>query len=744
MIRTPLFRALAILATALILGLALPAAAQSPLQPAGDAASDSTDPALSALIDALEDPETRQRLIEAIRTAEAGPASDVPPAEGTEEITFAANVAAQSQRLVGELFAGASAALRDVGRLANVPALLTPERWSRIADEGVSLLLTVLTTVLIYRALRMVSRRVRYSGDRDDAFLAQAGTFAVQFVLRALSVLVAWLIGYALAGTVFGDDGPLLSQALYLNAFLIVGAFSVLLSIFVSHHPEDLTFAHLPVAAEATIYKTIRRTFGLLCYGIVAVVPITQDWLNFVAARSLRTIIVTLGALTALYAVHRIARVIRKERAKQAERATQASDTDDSLSGTIASSSITLWDRFWPALGYLYVLISYGIAMANPTQMVELVGRATVFTALGLIALLFALRVFAQVGRERKAPVPQALASALPPLQDRLTTFVPFVIVLTGLALVVLAVALTLEGWRLIDLSAWVANGGSDFLWRLASIVLIALILVVGWAVLSAWIDHRLSTELPEKQVSARSRTLLALFRNAVTIALVIFGGMTILSELGIDIAPLLAGAGVIGLAIGFGAQKLVQDIITGIFIQLENAINEGDVVTVAGVTGGVEKLTIRSVGLRDLAGVYHLIPFSAVDTVSNFMRKFAYHVEVVGVAYDSDLDTVEAAMREAFDTLTTTPHGAEIIAPLEWHGVITLGDSAVNLRARIKTKPGQQWAVGRAYTALVKKALDRAGVEIPFPHRELKLPKEMLEVMAPKRPSRAVEAGPE
>ena len=223
-----------------------------------------------------------------------------------------------------------------------------------------------------------------------------------------------------------------------------------------------------------------------------------------------------------------------------------------------------------------------------------------------------------------------------------------------------------------------------------------------------------------------------------MAIALVVFGGLTVLSEIGIDIAPLLAGAGVIGLAIGFGAQKLVQDIITGIFIQLENAINEGDVVTVAGVTGGVEKLTIRSVALRDLAGVYHLIPFSSVDSVSNFMRRFAFHVEVVGIAYDADIDAAEAAMRRAFDTLFAGPLGKDITAPLEWHGLISIGDSAVNLRARIKTKPGQQWAVGRAYTALVKKELDAAGVEIPFPHRELKLPKEMLERLAPPRAERS------
>jgi small conductance mechanosensitive channel len=135
---------------------------------------------------------------------------------------------------------------------------------------------------------------------------------------------------------------------------------------------------------------------------------------------------------------------------------------------------------------------------------------------------------------------------------------------------------------------------------------------------------------------------------------------------------------------------------------------------------------------LRDLHGTYHLIPFSAVDNVSNFMRGFAYHVEVVGVAYESDLATAKTAMLAAFDSLASGSLGNEIIGDLEWHGVVALGDSAVNLRARIKTRPGQQWAVGRAYTEEVKRELDAAGVEIPFPHRELKLPKSMVEALAP------------
>ena len=217
---------------------------------------------------------------------------------------------------------------------------------------------------------------------------------------------------------------------------------------------------------------------------------------------------------------------------------------------------------------------------------------------------------------------------------------------------------------------------------------------------------------------TAREATLLTLLRNAVTIALVVITTMVTLSELGLDIAPLLASAGVLGLAIGFGSQKLVQDIITGIFIQFEAAMNVGDVVTVGGTTGVVEKLTIRSVSLRDLNGVFHIIPFSSVDMVSNYMKDFSFHVADIGIAYREDTTEAKELMFKAFDDLREMPEFSRvIIGPLDWHGVAALGDSAVTLRARIRTRPGHQWAVGRAYNEAVKRRFDAAGVEIPFPH---------------------------
>jgi moderate conductance mechanosensitive channel len=234
--------------------------------------------------------------------------------------------------------------------------------------------------------------------------------------------------------------------------------------------------------------------------------------------------------------------------------------------------------------------------------------------------------------------------------------------------------------------------------------------------VVASWVEYRLNANFG-KVPTSREKTLLNLFKNAFTIALVVFGTMLALAQIGVNIAPLLAGAGVVGLAIGFGAQKLVQDIITGIFIQFENIMNEGDVVAVGNWSGVVEKLTIRSVTIRDLNGTVHLIPFSSVDQVSNMMRGFSYHVAEFGVAYDSNIDVVKAAMQEAFERLMQTEHKDEILDELDMQGITAFRDSAITVRARIKTLPGKQWGTGRRYSELVKTVFAERGIEIPYPH---------------------------
>jgi moderate conductance mechanosensitive channel len=293
---------------------------------------------------------------------------------------------------------------------------------------------------------------------------------------------------------------------------------------------------------------------------------------------------------------------------------------------------------------------------------------------------------------------------------------VPMVFRAVRIVLVLVVVAVLLQCWGLVDLLAWFeSEGGTDAVGRILSAAIIVLAAGGIWLAASSWVEYRLNPSLG-RITNARTRTLLSLFRNAFSIVLIIIAAMLTLSQLGVDIAPLVAGAGVVGLAVGFGSQKLVQDIITGAFIQFENAMNEGDVVTVAGLTGVVDRLTIRSVGIRDADGVYHIIPFSSVTSVSNAMRGFAFAASTVSVAYPTDLDEAKEAMREAFDRLMDGPRGAVILEPLEMQGVVSFSAAGVALKVRIKTLPGEQWATGRLYSELVKKVFDERSIKFSFP----------------------------
>jgi len=255
---------------------------------------------------------------------------------------------------------------------------------------------------------------------------------------------------------------------------------------------------------------------------------------------------------------------------------------------------------------------------------------------------------------------------------------------------VALVIALLLDAWNVFDLVAWLGtNTGIAFASSAATVLVIIALAAAAWIAMASWIDHWLSVDAGGGEPSARQRTLLALFRNAVAVVIITMAVMITLSELGINIGPLIAGAGVLGLAIGFGAQKLVQDIIGGVFIQLENAINEGDWITAGGISGTAERLSIRSVALRDLEGVLHIIPFSSVDTVSNFNRDFGCYLGFYGVAYREDTDEVVKHLFAAFEELKQDPGVAQYIQDdLIMDGVAALADSSGNSRVRIRTTP--------------------------------------------------------
>jgi small conductance mechanosensitive channel len=314
-----------------------------------------------------------------------------------------------------------------------------------------------------------------------------------------------------------------------------------------------------------------------------------------------------------------------------------------------------------------------------------------------------------------------SIDSAMPNLRGQLDAFVPPFFRLLAWIVSLVWVGFTFQTLGLARPWSWIeARFGIDFASVIASLVIILLVAYAVWLSATTWIDYRLKP-VGGHAPSARQQTLYSLLRNVVLVVILLTALAYALSSFGVSVAPLLASAGVVGLAISWGSQKLVQDVITGLFIQVENVFNVGDVVELGGRIGTVEKLTVRSVSLRDVEGVMHTIPFSSVDAVSNHMRGYSYHVADISVAYGADLDLAKDEMIAAYDDLADDfEWSTRLLGGVEWFGVQTLGPHSVTLRARLKTRPGEQWAVGRAYAERVKRRFDAAGIEIPFPQLRL------------------------
>lgn len=225
----------------------------------------------------------------------------------------------------------------------------------------------------------------------------------------------------------------------------------------------------------------------------------------------------------------------------------------------------------------------------------------------------------------------------------------------------------------------------------------------------------------PHDEMERHINTVVGMARKAGSVTIMLIAVIMLLRELGVEIAPIIASAGIVGLAIGFGAQNLVRDIISGVFILIENQVRVGDVAVVNGTGGVVEALNIRTIVLRDVEGAVHVFPHGAVTTLSNKSKEWSAAVMDVGVAYREDTDEVSRVIGEVFEDLRKDGQFADkILEPIEIMGVDSFGDSAVNIKVRIKTPPLKQWDVGREFRRRLKKAFDRKGIEIPFPHRTI------------------------
>ncbi|MCX5645199.1 MAG: mechanosensitive ion channel family protein [Phycisphaerae bacterium] len=258
--------------------------------------------------------------------------------------------------------------------------------------------------------------------------------------------------------------------------------------------------------------------------------------------------------------------------------------------------------------------------------------------------------------------------------------------------------------------------------------IVVILVLVFLGVKLSHVVAGRLFTlvgrrKMMDEEYKKRADTLSAVIAYLIRATVIILAALMILAELGIPIGPVLAAAGVVGLAVGFGAQHLVQDVISGFFILLDDQIRVGDVVQVADKGGLVERLSLRMVVLRDLSGNVHYVRNGKIDIVTNMTKDYSRYVFDIGVAYREDVDEVIEVIKQVDKELRNDPaFGPDILEPIEILGLDQFGESAVMIKARTKTKPIKQWNVAREFNRRLKKRFDEKNIEIPFPHVTLYL----------------------
>ena len=698
------------------------------------ASGEETEPRSSVdlLLDVIEDDAARAELIERLRSA--GPADSpartvvetlAPGAPPPEDMSLGRQVALITQGMAEDIVSWSTAFWRQLTQAPGVLDGLSGDELGVLLDSVRDLALVILGTVGVFLVLRRFGKALyaaMSASAREGGILRTVTLFTASALTDAVIVVFAWGAGYALAVLALGEFGQIgIRQTLYLNAFLMVEMAKVAVRVVLS--PSATSLRPLPIGDMAASYlgSRINLIVGVVGYGQLLIVPIINSNVSFAAGRAVSALIAVLVLGFAIWLVLRNRRAVTDwllgPQAPEEDPA-QPPEMADAQQPRRARGTLAFLARrwHWPAL--VYLLAMFVLVVMRPGE-----AMFQTFLASGQV-LVVGLLGFAASGFISRALIsgvilPPGVSGRVPLLQGRLNAFVPKVLVVLRGLIFIGVVLLAINAIGLIDLRAWMI---SQFGLRLTGMIIsVSLVLLISfglWLALTSWVDYRLNPEFG-RVATPREETLLSLLRNAATIALVIITLMFVLAEIGLDIGPLLASAGVLGLAIGFGAQSMVQDIITGIFIQFENAMNVGDVVTVGGVTGTVEKLTIRSVSLRDLQGVFHIIPFSSVDMVSNYMKDYGYFVCDMGVAYRENVDEAKQAMLDAFAELKGDPDQASgILGDLEWFGVNSFGDSAVMLRARIKCVPGRQWGIGRAYNGVLKTVFDARNIEIPFPHQ--------------------------
>ncbi|SMB28528.1 putative membrane protein [Serratia proteamaculans] len=689
----------------------------SPLAPAqptqNTAPSDQTEQqkaSYTALADILQDDKARAALIDHLRqAADESPKTQTKPAASETPESLSDNLSSLAQGGISTV----NQRLNSLQKLIDSGPKRTFNPDSFFRALGYFLLTVALTFALFHLIRRLIRPLYKRMGNwGHNAKLQQGPWYKLPtailgaFAVDLLVLLLALAAGNLFARHVNADSATILRlQTLFLSAFAVIEFFKAVLRLIFS---PDFDYLRPFAFSDASAHywnKRLAWLSGLIGYGLMVVVPVVATQISYPAAAAANLVIMLALTLYAVALILRNRKPIQQQINLLAER-------------SMAFFSIILrgLGHVWHLLAIAYFLVLFALSQFDIGNSLRFMMSATVksLVAIGVGALLSGMLtrwIF------RRISLPDDVNRRYPMLERRVNSYIP-----NGLkilrVMVVLAVTLLLfDAWHLINLYQWAGSeNGEKIIGGLVHILLIMVIAVFSWTLMASIIEHRLALELSNGiRPSARERTLLTLFRNVLAIVISTITIMIVLSQVGINIAPLLAGAGALGLAISFGAQTLVKDVITGVFIQFENGMNTGEYVTVSGITGTVERMTIRSIGLRDDYGVYHIVPFSSITTLANYAREFGVYRASYSVSRDEDIDHVHEVLHQAVDALKQDEQVKHfLVGEPVFNGVVALGDRSFTTRVTVRTQALKQWVVQYALDRLVKMHFDQAGIAMP------------------------------
>lgn len=687
--------------------------------PSGD-----LDPAkVEGLVKTLQDPEARDQLIEQLKTLSAAEENKKPEAKSVDELglTLVEIVTKRFHALMSASYELSSAVV-DLPNLSEWfrQQAMNPESRTYWIDLFIKLAVILGVASIGYHITRYFLQPTvdRFYNERPESLTTVVPLALLRGALRLIPIFAFTTLGYALLtllGGWNGDATTILGRSLVdattFCMVLVVGTRTVL-----APKASGLRLIEITDDQAQYLFRWIRRFIFLIAYSYV----IFQNEFVLKIDQSISGAIQrALGFVVVMMLIFLVLR--NRKPVTQWLRGNGDHDSDQVM--RVLGRCRRLVADIWPLFAIFYVMSTYLIWAFDIPGGFSLLFRGGVLTTF-LLAIARPLAYGVERALGRGLSLGPEIRRRYPALERRINRYLGL---LQGFAVSVVYFGILLALVHIwgFDLFGWIGGWFSAQTWNNmshAGLVILASFLI--WELVGTLIENYLdAVDENGKRIerSGRSRTLLPLMRTFLFLVIAVVVTLTTLSTLGVDVTPVLAAAGVIGIAVGFGSQKLVQDVITGLFILFQDTIAVGDVVEVAGHTGSVERISVRTIELRDLSGRVHTVPFSEVTTITNHTKDFSFAELDIGIAYREDIDqVVEVVQQIGAELETDLDHASNILEPIQVLGVNSFGDSAVMIKARIKTKPLTQWGVKRGFNRLMKYRFDELGIEIPFPHQTI------------------------